>query len=313
MSTCAERRAAAEKAKGTEASSAAASGSTPPGQRRTSASPTPRRGRSLARGGGEIVVRERVVREHSGNMQYPTLTCSNYVEWAMVMRVELQAAHLWDVIEYGADEDGDDRAALAALLRAVPPELVRTLAVKDYAKTAWETIKTMRLGCECVREAKAQTRRREWEELRFKPNESIEDFSIRLTAIINDLELLGDPVEEYRAVLKYLRVVPKRYRPMVMAIEQTVNLRTLTIEEVTGRLITAEEGYNLDDVGDGVGKLLLTEEWAARQKKGRPAAEAAARPRTSQSRMTPAPPATAEVATVAPTPATAKGELSLLW
>jgi transposase InsO family protein len=216
-------------------------------------------------------VRERVVREHSGNMQYPTLTRSNYAEWAMVMRVQLQAAHLWDVIEYGADEDGDDRAALAALLRAVPPELVRTLAVKDCTKTAWETIKTMRLGCERVREAKAQTRRREWEELRFKPNESIEDFSIRLTAIINDLELLGDPVEEYRAVLKYLRVVPKKYRPMVMAIEQTVNLRTLTIEEVTGRLITAEEGYDLDDVGDGVGKLLLTEEeWAARQKKGAP-------------------------------------------
>jgi hypothetical protein len=66
-------------------------------------------------------------------------------------------------------------------------------------------------------------------------------------------------------------VVPKKYRPMVMAIEQTVNLRTLTIEEVTGRLITAEEGYDLDDVGDGVGKLLLTEEeWAARQKKGAP-------------------------------------------
>ncbi|KAM0826297.1 hypothetical protein ACQ4PT_068956 [Festuca glaucescens] len=255
------------------------SGSTPPAdKRRPSVSPTRRRGRSLVRG-REVVVRERVVRESSGNAQYPTLTRSNYAEWAMVMRVQLQAAHLWDVIEYGADKDGDDRAALAALLRAVPPELVRTLAVKDCAKTAWETIKTMRLGCERVREVKAQTRRREWEELRFKPNESIEDFSIRLTAIINDLELLGDLVEEYRAVLKYLRVVPKKYRPMVMAIEQTVDLRTLTIEEVTGRLITAEESYDLDDVGDGVGKLLLTEEeWAARQRQSAPGSGSSGKP-----------------------------------
>jgi hypothetical protein len=156
----------------------------------------------------------------------------------MVMRVQLQAAHPWDVIEFGAEEEGDDRAALAALLRAVQPELVRTLAVKDCAKTAWETIKTMRLGCERVREVKAQTRRREWEELGFKNGKSIEDFSIRLTAIVNDLELLGDPMDEYRAVLKYLRVVPKKYRGMVMAIDQTVNLRSLMIEEVTGRLIT---------------------------------------------------------------------------
>ncbi|KAK1613361.1 hypothetical protein QYE76_037034 [Lolium multiflorum] len=224
-----------EKAKETPVGTGSAGASKPPPARRTSASPARRRGRSLVRGGGEIV---------------------------------LQAAHLWDAIEYGPDEDGDDRAALAALLRAIPPELVRTLAVKDCAKTAWEVIKTMRLGSEPIREAKAQRRRREWEDLRFKTGETIKDFALRLTAIINDLELLGDPIDEYKAVLKYLRTVPKKYRMMAMAIEQTVDLHELTVEDLTGRFITAEEGYELDDeISDGVGKLLLTEEeWAARQK-----------------------------------------------
>jgi hypothetical protein len=247
--------------------SGTAGGSKPPPTHRTSTSPARRRGRSLARGGGEIVVRERVFCESGGSAQYPILTRTNYPEWAMVIRVQLQAAHLWDAIEFGPDEDGDDRAALAALLRAVPPELVRTLAIKDCAKTAWEAIKTMRLGSERIREAKAQTRLREWEELRFKSGESIEDFALRLTAIVNDLELLGDPIEEYKAVLKYLRVVPRKCRMVVMAIEQTVDLRTLTVEDLTGRFTTAEEGYNLDDATDGVGKLLLTEEeWASRQR-----------------------------------------------
>ena len=215
------------------------------------------------------MVRERVVRESTSSAQYPTLTRSNYAEWAMVMRVQLQAQHLWDAIEYGVDEDEEhaDRAALAALLRAVPPELVRTLAAKDNAKAAWDTLKTMRLGSERIREAKAQTRRREFEELCFRAGESIEDFSIRLTSIVSDLELLGDPISEYKAVLKFLRVVPRKYRAMVMAIEQVVNLRELTIEELCGRLLTAEEGYNLDDATDGVNKLLLTEEeWASRQR-----------------------------------------------
>jgi hypothetical protein len=133
-----------------------------------------------------------------------------------------------------------------------------------------------------VREAKAQTRRREFEELRFKPGESIEDFSIRLVAIINDLELLGDPQDEYKAVLKFLRIVPRKFRPMVMAIEQTVNLKELTIEDLTGHLITAEEGYELEDVTDGTGKLLLTEEeWASRQKKhaGDTSGKATAKPK----------------------------------
>jgi hypothetical protein len=38
-----------------------------------------------------------------------------------------------------------------------------------------------------------------------------------LTSIVSDLELLGDPYDEYKAILKYLRVVPKKYRPMVKA------------------------------------------------------------------------------------------------
>jgi hypothetical protein len=123
-----------EKNKGTTVDGGTAGGSKPPPTRGTSTSSARRQGRSLVHGGGEIVVR--VFRESGGSAQYPILTRTNYPEWAMVMRVQLQAAHLWDAIEFGPDEDGDNRAALAALLRAVPPELVCTLVIKDCAKTA---------------------------------------------------------------------------------------------------------------------------------------------------------------------------------
>jgi hypothetical protein len=56
----------------------------------------------------------------------------------------------------------------------------------------------MLLGCECVCEVKAQTHRREYKELQFKTSESIEGFALWLTAIIDYLELPGDPVDEYK-------------------------------------------------------------------------------------------------------------------
>jgi hypothetical protein len=40
----------------------------------------------------------------------------------------------------------------------------------------------------------------------------------------------------------------------------SVNLRELTSEDLWGHLLTAEEGYDLDDATDGVSKLLMTEE-----------------------------------------------------
>jgi hypothetical protein len=142
--------------------------------------------------------------------------------------------------------------------------LVRTLASKDCANTAWETLKATRQGCKHIREANPQTRHKEFDNLRFNPGERIEEFSIRLTSLVDDLELYGDPFNKYKAVQKFLHAVSHNYMPMVMAIEQCVNLRKLTIEDLCGCLLTTEEGYELDKVTDGIGKLLMMEEWTAR-------------------------------------------------
>jgi hypothetical protein len=82
-------------------------------------------------------------------VQYPTLTRTNYNEWLLLMKVNMQAQGLWhavepeeeDVIEYK-----EDRLALAAILRAVPPEMLASLATKRTAQSAWEAIKSRQIG-----------------------------------------------------------------------------------------------------------------------------------------------------------------------
>lgn len=73
----------------------------------------------------------------------------------------------------------------AAILRAVPSEMLATLAMKDTTKDVWDTMKTMRMDVARVREAKVQTLRNEFESIIFKENESIEDFAMRLTGLVN--------------------------------------------------------------------------------------------------------------------------------
>jgi hypothetical protein len=64
------------------------------------------------------------------------LTRRNYNSWSLLMKVILQARGLWDVIETGQGEYADDRSAMEAILRAVPQEMIPTLAVKNTAKEA---------------------------------------------------------------------------------------------------------------------------------------------------------------------------------
>jgi hypothetical protein len=87
-----------------------------PGRVRSSSPPIPWRSRHSSR---EIIV-ERVVEKSTTTVVYPVLTRTNYTDWALVMRVNLQVAGLWDVIDRGAGDYREDRNALATLLHAVP-------------------------------------------------------------------------------------------------------------------------------------------------------------------------------------------------
>lgn len=64
---------------------------------------------------------------------------------------------------------------------------------------------------------------------------------MRITSLVNQLYTLGDNVEEVRVVQKLLRVVPSRYAQIVVAIETMLGLRTISVEELIGRLRTTEE------------------------------------------------------------------------
>jgi hypothetical protein len=215
--------------------------------------------------GGETVVVERMIRESDGGGHVVPLLRMNYVEWALLMKVQLQIAGLWDLVDTSVGDTRDDRRALYTIMRGVPPELLRTLAGKDSAKAAWDTRKTMRLGVEHVREAKVQTRRGEFDNLAFKPGETVEAFAMRLAAITHDLELLGDPVSEYKQVMKLLRLVPRMYKQMAASIESLLDLKTMPLEELVGRLIDCEECDEEDEPAQSGGRLLLTEEeWAER-------------------------------------------------
>ncbi|XP_073368075.1 uncharacterized protein [Aegilops tauschii subsp. strangulata] len=222
--------------------------------------PAPLLGDGSGRSSGRELAMPRPLREATGSTSYPPLTRTNYAEWSLLMKVILQARGLWTVIEIGPcpDDDADyrdDRLALEAILRAVPPEMLVTLAMKETAKEAWDSIKTIRLGVDRVRKAKAQSLRREFDDIRFKDGETVDEFALRLTGRKGRGEISPG-------------------RPAVLctggslSIETLLDLSELTVEELTGRLKAAEERYELDGVAQGGSSLLFThEEWMARQQK----------------------------------------------
>ncbi|WVZ67203.1 hypothetical protein U9M48_016315 [Paspalum notatum var. saurae] len=202
----------------------------------------------------------RTVRE-MGSTQFPQLTRTNYTDWVVMMKVMLKAQGLWSVIKHGTDDKQENQMALKALLRGVPAEYQSTPGRNKTAKLAWESLEKMRLGDDRVKKARVQQLKREYEALKFREGEKVEDFALRLQALVSELSALGKKMDDEGVVGKYLRAAPKRLEPVVVSMETLLDLSELTIEDVTGRLRAYEDRLvpSTEQAAEG-DKLLLGKE-----------------------------------------------------
>jgi hypothetical protein len=235
------------------------------GRSRTfSLSPPPRR---LRHHGGERNIIERVSERSSVNIVFLTLTWTYYTEWSLVMKVNLQAVGLWDIIDSGVGEYHEDRSTLATLLWAMPAEMQAGLAIKATAHNAWEVIKKVRLDTDRVREANAERLRREFNDIEFKVGETVEDFSLRLNTIASQLWVLGEVVPNKEVIKRMLHAIPDKLEQVAISMETLLDLDSLSIEEAVGHLCVVKQRKRPSQAKESSGRLLLTEvEWMARMK-----------------------------------------------
>jgi hypothetical protein len=216
------------------------------------------------------VVLERVIKKSTVVIMYPGLTRTNYSELALVMRVNLQAAGLWDIIGKGTGDYQEDRNALVALLRAVPQEMQGGLVVKESVKEAWEAIQSIRVGADKVKEVNAEKLRQEFDDVLFKPGKCVEEFVMCISTMANQLRSFVDDILDKKVVKKMLQSVPEHLEPVVISIETLLDLDTLLIEEVTGHLQAVENHMKKKVVSLGKDAsrqlLLMEEQWKARAK-----------------------------------------------
>ncbi|KAK1620523.1 hypothetical protein QYE76_026040 [Lolium multiflorum] len=122
--------------------------------------------------------------EYSGvaapvSTQYPQYIRDNYTVWATTMMWALESNEIWEAVDPGGDEFKkgalkyrQDRLALTAICSVMPMDVKQHLISKKSAKEAWETIKTLNLGHERVREAALQTLQKKYENLEMGEDET---------------------------------------------------------------------------------------------------------------------------------------------
>ncbi|XP_035836117.1 uncharacterized protein LOC118484222 [Helianthus annuus] len=188
--------------------------------------------------------------------QIPKLLGQNYYHWHIQMKVLLESQDLWIMVEEGyndlpnnaSDNDRDahrekikkDKKALHIIFQAVNESVFERIAICRTSKEAWDVLHKAYRGERRVKTVKLQTLRCEFDALRMKENETVEDYMNRITAIVNQLRLNEENITEQRVVEKILRSLTRKYESVVVAIEESKDLTTVSTEELLGILQSHE-------------------------------------------------------------------------
>ena len=143
------------------------------------------------------------------------------------------------------EEDWDDKdeksskgnsKALNALFNKVDKNIFRLISNCAVAKEAWEILKTAHEGTSTMKMSRLQLLTTQFENLRMKEDESINEFHMNTIKIANTSGALGEKVLKAKLVRNILRSLPKRFDMKVTSIEEAQDINNLKVDELMGSL-----------------------------------------------------------------------------
>ncbi|KAD4177952.1 hypothetical protein E3N88_26543 [Mikania micrantha] len=180
--------------------------------------------------------------------QCPILTSSNYTTWAIKMEAVLDAQGLWESIEPTTGvvvDEKKSKTARAFLFQAIPEEILLQVAKKKTAKEVWDSLKVRFIGAERVQKARLHTLKSEFESLRMKDGETIDEYAGKLSGMISKYNSVGAILKDSELVQKLFDTVTEKYIHLVASMEQYSDVEEMPFDEAIGRLKAYEDRLKL--------------------------------------------------------------------
>ncbi|KAH7571725.1 hypothetical protein JRO89_XS04G0125900 [Xanthoceras sorbifolium] len=169
-----------------------------------------------------IVLEGYMASSNNSGLAVPQFSGENYQIWTVKMKSYLKSFGLWEHVEQEKQDPPLRANPTIAQIKQHEEEKMK----KNKAVTCLERVKTVKL----------LTLKREFEMLKMKEGESVKDYSSKLSQLVNQMRLYSEVVEESKVVEKMLIGLPDKFEAKVSAIEESCDLKNMTISEMVSKL-----------------------------------------------------------------------------
>ena len=215
--------------------------------------------------------------KYDAGVKIPVLDKDNYFHWKVKMRLHLNAIdeayvdciekgpHIPMKAATGVEEEGmvpkppneqtledieaihKDKKAMNILFNGIDQDMFDCVLNLTTSKEVWDTIQTICEGTEQVRENKMQLLIQQYEYFHYKSGEKLTDIYSRFQKLLNGLKLYGRVYQVKDSNLKFLRSLPKEWKPMTVSLRNSQEYKSYTLDRLYGVLKTYELEMEQDE------------------------------------------------------------------
>ncbi|KAA0032987.1 copia protein [Cucumis melo var. makuwa] len=134
-----------------------------------------------------------------------------------------------------------DQKALTIIHQAIDDNNFEKISGATTAYQAWQILENTYKGVDRVKKVRLQKLRGDYESLHMKESESVSDYTSRLLAVVNEMKRFCETISDEQVVEKILRSLDEKFNFIVVAIEESKDLSTMSIDQLMGSLQAHEE------------------------------------------------------------------------
>lgn len=127
------------------------------------------------------------------------------------------------------------------LFASIDKMILKTILKKETSKHLWESMKRKYQGNERVKSAQLQRLRRDFEVLEMKNGETVTEYFARVMEVANNMRNMGEDIPDSKVVEKILRTLEEKFTYIVCAIEESNDIKELTVDRLQSSLMVHEQ------------------------------------------------------------------------